>query len=41
MLMWGKDHATGVSVETPIDVVEEINLCNEEVDPFDYVVDET
>ncbi|KAG6469538.1 hypothetical protein ZIOFF_070467 [Zingiber officinale] len=29
MFVWGKDHATG---ETPADAVEEINLCDEEVD---------
>ncbi|KAG6531227.1 hypothetical protein ZIOFF_005017 [Zingiber officinale] len=32
MFMWGKDHATGDNAETPADAVEEINLCDEEVD---------
>ncbi|KAG6474066.1 hypothetical protein ZIOFF_067990 [Zingiber officinale] len=32
MFVWGKDHATGANAETPADAVEEINLCDEEVD---------
>ncbi|KAG6483806.1 hypothetical protein ZIOFF_060506 [Zingiber officinale] len=32
IFVWGKDHATGANAETPADAVEEINLCDEEVD---------
>ncbi|KAG6486771.1 hypothetical protein ZIOFF_055351 [Zingiber officinale] len=32
MFVWGKDHATGANAKTPADAVEEINLCDEEVD---------
>ncbi|KAG6473578.1 hypothetical protein ZIOFF_067495 [Zingiber officinale] len=32
MFVWGKDHATRANAETPADAVEEINLCDEEVD---------
>ncbi|XP_042465699.1 uncharacterized protein LOC122048170 [Zingiber officinale] len=34
MSVWGKDRATGANAETPADAVEEINLCDEEVDTF-------
>ncbi|XP_042454902.1 uncharacterized protein LOC122038973 [Zingiber officinale] len=34
MFVWGKDHATGANAETPVDAVEEINLCDEEFDTF-------
>ncbi|KAG6536573.1 hypothetical protein ZIOFF_001631 [Zingiber officinale] len=34
MFVWGKDHTTGANAEISADVVEEINLCDEEVDMF-------
>ncbi|XP_074575297.1 uncharacterized protein LOC141831793 [Curcuma longa] len=40
MSVWGKDHATGANAETPADAVEEINLCDEEIDTFDLEKEE-
>ncbi|KAG6507485.1 hypothetical protein ZIOFF_032832 [Zingiber officinale] len=40
MSVWGKDRATGAGAETPADVVEEINLCDEETDTFECEIDE-
>ncbi|KAG6527657.1 hypothetical protein ZIOFF_009783 [Zingiber officinale] len=39
MFVWGKDRATGANAETPSDVVEEINLCDEETDTFEHEKD--
>ncbi|XP_074557782.1 uncharacterized protein LOC141813674 [Curcuma longa] len=40
MSVWGKDHATGANAETPADAVEEINLCDEEIDTVDLEKEE-
>ncbi|XP_074585235.1 uncharacterized protein LOC141841016 [Curcuma longa] len=40
MSVWGKDHATGANAETPADAVEEINLCDEEIDTFEIEKEE-
>ncbi|KAG6501509.1 hypothetical protein ZIOFF_041390 [Zingiber officinale] len=34
MFVWRKEHAIGANVETLADAIEEINLCDEEVDTF-------
>ncbi|XP_074560120.1 uncharacterized protein LOC141816187 [Curcuma longa] len=40
MFVWGKDHATGANAEIPTDTVEEINLCDEEIDTFELEKEE-
>ncbi|KAG6503595.1 uncharacterized protein LOC121984596 isoform X2 [Zingiber officinale] len=40
MFVWGKDCAIGASAKYPTDAVEEINLCDEEADTFEYEIDE-
>ncbi|KAG6518019.1 hypothetical protein ZIOFF_021420 [Zingiber officinale] len=40
MSVWGKDRATEVGAKTLADAVEDINLCDEETNTFEYEIDE-